>query len=193
MTSRIMSAGLNWPILSLVCFFLAFAGMAAAPAAADIGPAARTVPAAELVGKGRMTYLGFKVFDAELYAPNGVYSASGPFALKLKYLRNFKGKAITESSVRQGNEASGRCVRGTTGVLGKTDERNLSECFRRASDHRCQNRERQHGILPRRAQARDDQRPGVHEEVLLDLAWQQDPQSATAGSAGRNRFVRTWR
>ncbi|WP_422037406.1 chalcone isomerase family protein [Roseibium sp.] len=101
MTSRIMSAGLNWPVLSFLCFFLAFAGLATSPAAADIGPAARTVPSAELVGKGRMTYLGFKVFDAELYAPNGVYSASGPFALKLKYLRNFKGKTITESSVKE--------------------------------------------------------------------------------------------
>ncbi|WP_422377634.1 chalcone isomerase family protein [Roseibium sp.] len=68
---------------------------------ADLGAAARSVPSAQLVGKGRMTYLGFKVFDAELYAPGGTYSASSPFALKLTYLRNFKGAAIAESSVKE--------------------------------------------------------------------------------------------
>lgn len=69
------------------------------PARADLAAAARSVPSAELVGKGRMTYLGFKVFDAELYAPGGTYRASAPFALKLTYLRNFKGEAIAESSI----------------------------------------------------------------------------------------------
>jgi hypothetical protein len=69
------------------------------PAAADAGPAARLVPSAELAGKGRMTYLGFRVFDAELYAPQGQYSPSKPFALKLTYLRNFKGSDIAKRSV----------------------------------------------------------------------------------------------
>lgn len=69
------------------------------PAAADAGPAARLVPSAELVGQGRMTYFGFRVFDAELYAPQGRYSPSKPFALKLTYLRNFKGSDIAKRSV----------------------------------------------------------------------------------------------
>lgn len=69
------------------------------PAAADAGPASRLVPSAELVGQGRMTYLGFRVFDAELYAPQGQYSPSKPFALKLTYLRNFKGSDIAKRSV----------------------------------------------------------------------------------------------
>lgn len=68
-------------------------------AAADAGPAARLVPSAELVGQGRMTYFGFRVFDAELYAPQGRYSPSKPFALKLTYLRNFKGSDIAKRSV----------------------------------------------------------------------------------------------
>jgi hypothetical protein len=76
-------------------------------ALADLGGATRAVPSAELVGKGRMSYLGFKIFDAELYAPGGTYRSSDPFALKLTYLRNFKGKDIAESSIkeirRQGN------------------------------------------------------------------------------------------
>ncbi|MET1411901.1 chalcone isomerase family protein [Roseibium sp. HPY-6] len=99
--SRTKSIALNWPTLSLFCLVLAFAHLAPVSARADIGPAASSVPSAQLVGKGRMTYLGFKVFDAQLYAPNGAYKASGPFALKLTYLRNFKGKAITESTVKE--------------------------------------------------------------------------------------------
>lgn len=75
--------------------------IAPTPAKAELAAAARTIPAAELVGKGRMTYLGFKVFDAELYAPGGTYRASAPFALKLTYLRNFKGVAIAESSIKE--------------------------------------------------------------------------------------------
>lgn len=70
-------------------------------ALADLGSAARLLPSAELVGKGRMTFLGFKVFDAELYAPQGNYRPSAPFALKLTYLRTFKGKQIAESSVKE--------------------------------------------------------------------------------------------
>lgn len=70
-------------------------------ARADIGAAARSVPAAELVGKGRMSFLGLKLFDAELYAPGGDYRSSGPFALKLTYLRDFKSRTIVESSVKE--------------------------------------------------------------------------------------------
>jgi len=73
----------------------------AAPARADLGAAARLLPSAELVGAGRMTFLGFKVFDAELYAPDGTYAPSAPFALKLTYLRAFKGKDIADSSVKE--------------------------------------------------------------------------------------------
>ncbi|WP_417680888.1 chalcone isomerase family protein [Roseibium sp.] len=68
------------------------------PARADLGAAAGSVPSASLVGKGRLTFLGFKIFDAELYAPGGTYSPSKPFALKLTYLRNFKGSAIARRS-----------------------------------------------------------------------------------------------
>ncbi|MFN3133217.1 chalcone isomerase family protein [Roseibium sp.] len=70
-------------------------------AQADLGAAAKSVPSASLVGEGRMKFLGFNVFDAQLYAPNGVYSSSNPFALRLTYLRNFKGKAIAEKSAEE--------------------------------------------------------------------------------------------
>jgi len=71
------------------------------PAQADIGTIAKMVPSASLVGKGRLTVLGFKVFDAALYAPDGAYSPARPFALKLTYLRNFKGSAISGRSAEE--------------------------------------------------------------------------------------------
>ncbi|MTH98123.1 hypothetical protein E1297_19175 [Roseibium sp. RKSG952] len=70
-------------------------------ALADLRTASRYVPSAELVGEGRMTFLGFRVFDARLFAPDGSYSTSRPFALTLTYLRNFKGEAIAEESAKQ--------------------------------------------------------------------------------------------
>lgn len=70
-------------------------------ARADLGAAARSVPSASLVGKGRLTFLGIKVFDAELYAPGGAYSPEKPFALKLTYLRSFKGTAIAARSAEE--------------------------------------------------------------------------------------------
>ncbi|MEP4768067.1 MAG: chalcone isomerase family protein [Roseibium sp.] len=85
-------------LLIMVTFALPFG---INPAHADLGAAANSVPAASLVGKGRMTFLGFKIFDAELYAPGGAYSASKPFALKLTYLRNFKGVDIAKRSASE--------------------------------------------------------------------------------------------
>jgi len=77
-------------LLSLVC-------LGAAPALAEVPQ----LPGAQKVGAGRMTYLTLPVFDATLYAPGGVYSASKPFALKLSYLRTLKGRDIARSSVEQ--------------------------------------------------------------------------------------------
>ncbi|GGZ34408.1 hypothetical protein GCM10011273_21050 [Asticcacaulis endophyticus] len=59
------------------------------------------VPEARKVGAGRYSHLGFDIFDATLYAPQSRYNAAGPFALKLEYLRNIKGKTITDNSVKE--------------------------------------------------------------------------------------------
>ena len=85
----------------VAAFFTALSLQTLAPAHADLGAPAKIVPAAALVGEGRMTFLGFRVFDAELYAAGGTYKASAPFALKLTYLRSFKGAAITDSTIKE--------------------------------------------------------------------------------------------
>lgn len=85
----------------LAMLALSFAALMPRPASADLSAAAKAVPAASLVGEGKMTFLGFGIFEAELYAPNGQYSPNKPFALKLTYLRNFKGAAIAEETAKQ--------------------------------------------------------------------------------------------
>jgi len=59
------------------------------------------LPNAQLVGKGRLIYFIWDVYDARLFAPNGVYENGQPFALKLTYLRDFKGHKIAEKSVEE--------------------------------------------------------------------------------------------
>ncbi|WP_209003538.1 chalcone isomerase family protein [Labrenzia sp. CE80] len=84
---------------------------------ADIGAAAKLVPAASLVGAGRLTFLGFRIFDAKLYAPSGTYDPSKPFALKLTYLRSFKGEAIarrTEKEMLRQGMPKGAALNGWT-------------------------------------------------------------------------------
>ena len=59
------------------------------------------VPEAEKVGHGRLTYLFWDVYDATLYAPQGTWENSQPFALQLAYLREIEGKKIADRSVEE--------------------------------------------------------------------------------------------
>lgn len=62
---------------------------------------ARYVNDARLAGEGKLTWLGFHVYDARLYAPAG-FDVGNPFAqqfvLELTYARKLEGKAIAEAS-----------------------------------------------------------------------------------------------
>lgn len=66
------------------------------------------VPNAKVVGRGMFTYYFWDVYEAALFAPNGTWQATSPFALQLKYQRPLKGRKIAERSVdeirRQGTE-----------------------------------------------------------------------------------------
>lgn len=56
------------------------------------------VPQAEKVGEARLTVLFWDIYDATLYAPTGKWKRGEPLALKLDYLRDFKGENIAKSS-----------------------------------------------------------------------------------------------
>jgi hypothetical protein len=52
-----------------------------------------------LVGKARLSFLFWDVYDAQLYAPQRVFSPDGMYALSLRYLMDFSGPDIAERSL----------------------------------------------------------------------------------------------
>lgn len=57
------------------------------------------VPKAKLVGQGRAQVLVWDLYDAKLYAPEGVYADSMPFALELNYLQDLEGRMIADHAI----------------------------------------------------------------------------------------------
>lgn len=55
----------------------------------------------EVVGKSKLTYLFWDVYNATLYAPGGEYLEGKPFALTLEYLRDFEGESIAVRSAKE--------------------------------------------------------------------------------------------
>ena len=61
----------------------------------------RYVPDAQQVGQGRLSVMIWDIYDAALYAPNGEWKDSQPFALKLTYLRDIKGEKIADKTIEE--------------------------------------------------------------------------------------------
>ena len=59
------------------------------------------VPGAKLVGQGRAHVLLWDVYDAKLYAPDGVYTVTKPFALELRYLQELEGRKIADHAIEE--------------------------------------------------------------------------------------------
>ena len=57
------------------------------------------VPNAQKVGSGHLSVMFIPVFDATLYAPQGHFNATAPYALRLDYLHSFKGSEIARNGV----------------------------------------------------------------------------------------------
>lgn len=65
---------------------------------------ANVLPQSRLVGKGRLTFWGFQVYDARLWALPGFKPDSlttQPFALELAYLRAFDNQDVAERSITE--------------------------------------------------------------------------------------------
>lgn len=54
-----------------------------------------------LVGESRLKVLFWDVYDASLYVSDGAYHPDKPFALSLRYLRDFSGSDIAERSIEE--------------------------------------------------------------------------------------------
>ena len=59
------------------------------------------LPNFEMVGSGTMRFFGLRIYDATLWSPGGVWSASRPYALELIYARSFDGAAIARRSIEE--------------------------------------------------------------------------------------------
>lgn len=84
-------------ILATIVFtFTLFTGALASPSFIN-----KKVPNADIVGTYKFEKLVFDVYNATLYAPNGSYDSSEPFALELEYLRTLYGNKIAERSIKE--------------------------------------------------------------------------------------------
>ena len=61
----------------------------------------RSIEKAAIVGTGRLSFMLWDMYDATLYAPEGVWRKNQPFALSLYYLREVKGRDIADRSVQE--------------------------------------------------------------------------------------------
>jgi len=59
------------------------------------------LPNFEAVGSGTMRFFGLRIYDATLWSPGGVWSATRPYALELIYARSFDGDAIARRSIEE--------------------------------------------------------------------------------------------
>jgi hypothetical protein len=85
---------------------LAAAGAWPAVVWADAAPAEveRTWPQARLVGRGRLRFMGLRIYEARLWAPGRIGAddwSAQPFALELAYARALDGAAMAERSLAE--------------------------------------------------------------------------------------------
>ncbi len=59
------------------------------------------LPDARPVGQGRLSVFMWDVYDATLFAPQGVWERGGPLALTLDYLRQIDGNQIVDRSIEE--------------------------------------------------------------------------------------------
>ncbi len=61
----------------------------------------KILPGAKKLGSGRLTYLGWSVYDATLYSQKNRFSFKAPFALTLKYHMPAKGNDIAKITIQE--------------------------------------------------------------------------------------------
>lgn len=72
-----------------------------APGLANARPVevARTLPGAEQVGAAHYSVLGFSMFDATLWAGGGQFSWEQPFAIEIRYRRDFTARTLASRAI----------------------------------------------------------------------------------------------
>lgn len=85
-------------LLHLVLLALAMS-TGSAGAGAELAPPKRY--ALQPVGQGTFSWLGLRVYDAALWAPNGRLDLSRPYALVVRYARALDRESIAERSIEE--------------------------------------------------------------------------------------------
>ena len=88
----------------LILAVVLFAASVTSPpsAALELPPAVLAeVPELRLLGSGKLTWLGLHIYDASLWVPGQRFDPAEPFALILRYGRDFDGGRIAERSVQE--------------------------------------------------------------------------------------------
>lgn len=87
------------PSLLLLLTLLATPAIAA-NVPAELPPAAcNVIEPCRMVGKGRLRWWGFHVYDAALWAREGRWQAEAPYVLDIIYARNITGAQLADTSV----------------------------------------------------------------------------------------------
>lgn len=55
----------------------------------------------KIVGSGRLSFWMWDVYDASLYAEDGLYKTSKPFALYIKYLMPFRKESLANRTIQE--------------------------------------------------------------------------------------------
>jgi hypothetical protein len=90
-------ASLAAPLLAAV---LALVAPAAHSAPVDLpAPVRQALPEWRPLGDGRLRWFGLHIYDAALWSGSREFDSDRPFALVIRYARDFKGSHIAQSSV----------------------------------------------------------------------------------------------
>ena len=96
-------------LLALACGPTALSVQAVVSAVVPAEVAA-DLPGANLLGSGRLTFLGLSIYDARLWVGDGFKAESyeqSPLAIELEYARTLYGKLIAERSLDEMKRAGG--------------------------------------------------------------------------------------
>ena len=88
-------------VIRLRCILVLAMALLAGPVAAQNETLRAHVPDAELVGEARLQMFFFKIYDAQLFAPDGRLRRDGAYALRLTYLIDAKKDKIVERTVKE--------------------------------------------------------------------------------------------
>lgn len=82
-------------------YALIFGLLLAYPAHAALDDVKQYMPNARAVGAGTLSVVFWEVYDATLYAPNGQWQRSKPFALSIDYKRTIDGVDIADRTAEE--------------------------------------------------------------------------------------------